>query len=209
MLKLKVNTILLILVITLFNSCAIIHGARYKCEMKSVFRCHFHNLMLTRDDYKIEPVADNPSAVKVIKLFGIVPVLSSSEICEAFPNLEFFFAQRLSMEEIKEGAFQGCKNVCYLSLHNNNLMQLDGNVFKGLSNLKELRLYSNHLFDLGVENLLQHTPILSKIGLNDNNFKCSRITEILNLLKAKNIEAVEGTAELRKRDYTPKFLLLI
>lgn len=195
----EVKAISLVLVIILYNSLTS-YCASYKCEMHGK-RCDIQGLNCN----EIEPVADNPSDVTTIWLCqGTVPILSGSGICEALPNLQKLWATELSMEEIQDNAFQGCKDVKQVVLRNNNLIKLEVNAFKGLTNLNDLRLYSNHLFDLDIESLLQYTPELKKIYLADNNFKCSRLREILDLLKTKNITADPYVYDSRKRDYTPE-----
>lgn len=56
-----------------------------------------------------------------------------------------------------------------------------------LENLEELYLYSNNLFDLEFEKLLKYAPNLKKIYLADNNFKCSRLAEILAIARSQKI----------------------
>lgn len=176
------------------------YGAKYECEIsENGSRCEIPKLNLTRENFSIEPVTEDPSAIKKIQLFGTVTILSSG-ICEALPILEFFDAHGVSTEEIKENAFEGCKNVWYLDLQNNFLLYLGGNVFNGLLNLKQLWLNSNVLFDLEIEKLLEHTPNLENISLAENNFNCGRLHEIHVLLQTKNIYADPGVEEARTRN---------
>lgn len=199
---------LFISLLILINSFSIYGAATYKCE-NIIFpnnekSCEIHNLNLTRENYHIEPVADNPDAIIQLWLTGTVPVFSATGICEAFHNLKILFAFNLSMAEIAEDSFQKCKNVFILVLQENNLTKVESGAFKGLTKLKRLFLQSNKLFDFDVEETLKFMPSLYQILFGDNNFKCSRLQVILDVLKSKNIDARTDVQNERERSYTPE-----
>lgn len=243
--------ILLTLLFILYNFVAASYGVKYKCEIFNYGeRCDIEGLNLTRDSYEIEVDWNYLDHITTIVLHGTVPILSATKICEALPNLERFFAEKVSLEEIEENSFQRCSNLKYLSLDDNKFIKLERNAFQGLSkletlfikngniividldlthleqlsvlglrqlnitilpaevlreqnHLKELYLYSNNLFDLDIERVLTYLPNLQIIHLADNNFKCNRLMEILDLLNNKNIRAWTTVDQLRKRNYTP------
>lgn len=198
--------ILFTLVIILLNTWTC-YGARASCNLNGD-RCDFYGLKMSRDDYVLEVTSNNPNAVKWSHLEdSTVPVLASvGTICNALPNLERFHCPGVSVEEVKENAFQGCENLRDVRLHQNNIVKVEVNAFKGLSQLDTLYLNSNKLFDLNVEELLEYLPKLNRILLADNNFKCFRLAEILHLLQARNIQADASVWRERKRNYTPNKL---
>lgn len=229
-------------------------GAKYKCEITGNGKiCSITGLQLTRDDYRIEPEAEDLNGFEIIHLFGNVPIISSG-ICDAFPNLKGFFAAVVNAEEIEENSFQGCKNLRVIELSWNKFIKFERNTLRGLSNLtrlrlgggknvsiidldltdskqlielklcnlniselstdviseqknlEELQLWSNNLFDLNVEAILQYAPHLQVISLADNNFKCTRLREILSVLRSKNITSNTYAYPLRRRSYRPEMI---
>lgn len=156
----EARTILLLLLLLLLN-CLALDAAQHKCEIFSeitafgiITRCCISGLSLTRENYHIEPVAENLTAITEIELEGTVPILSNG-ICKNLPNLERFHSICLSVEEIEENAFQECKNLTGLYLSCNHFVKLERNTFKGLTNLKELHIFGGNisLIDLDLTDL--------------------------------------------------------
>lgn len=95
----------------------------------------------------------------------------TSDLCDAFPNIEIFNADFLGLEKVEENAFVNCKKLdrLYFSrnkledddlkpgifknnpkirsllLEGNHFKRLDLTVFNNLQKLEELRLYRNEL----------------------------------------------------------------
>lgn len=213
----KIEKFLLISVIVLLKSSLASHDAKYECEVLDSTRCFIKGLNLTRDNFYIEPVADNLTAITSIHLHGTVPILSSS-ICDTMPDLAHFYAANLTdldlslnnfmkvdRDTIKE--FLNIDNVEILHagrilrklkefLGNQSITAFRAKILIEQTNLKYLCLKSNNLFDLDVETILKHAPNLEKIDLADNNFKCSRVKIILDLLEEKNIKVGEKGYEI-------------
>lgn len=114
--------------------------------------------------------------------------------------------------------FIGGGNIPVIDLDLTDLKQLDWFAFNNLSiaafspenlrgpiNLREFELHSNNLFDLDIESMLKYTPNVQRILLTDNNFKCSRLQEILSILQKKNVKVPGGYSNLcKKRVYRTK-----
>lgn len=81
------------------------------------------------------------------------------------------------------------------------LTMFSADILRKQINLKKLSLYSNNLLDLDVEGILKYTPNLEWINLQDNNFKCTRLSEILSVLTRKKIIIEAWFFELKHRDY--------
>lgn len=86
-----------------------------------------------------------------------------------------------------------------------NITVFPADILREQKKLEELYLYSNNLFDLDIERILNFTSNLKYIHFVDNNFKCTRLKEILALFHEKNIQAGKYylSEHLRKRDYIP------
>lgn len=95
------------------------------------------------------------------------------------------------------------KKLTVLALRNMGINVFPAETLREQIHLRDLYLYSNNLFDLDVERILQYTPYLRKINLGDNNFKCSRLREMLDILKLRNVEANSFIRHERERDYYP------
>lgn len=88
----------------------------------------------------------------------------------------------------------------------NGLKELPIAAMKNLKKLELLYLYSNDLTDLDAEGLVANLPSLKSIYINDNNFHCDRLIEIIEIFRAKNIRVPDHTYEkhVKKRDYIPR-----
>lgn len=97
---LEVKTVLFVSVIILLNIWTS-NGEKHKCQLtrfgiRSQIKCTIRDLDLTRTNYKIE--LDIPiNSVTIVELTGTAPILSASGLCEAFPNLEEFWATESSI----------------------------------------------------------------------------------------------------------------
>lgn len=81
---------------------------------------------------------------------SFVPVLTN-DVCETFPNLLWFYANSVSIEEIHADAFKKCSKLDELHLENNPIKKLPEHTFAGLSELKELRLSNAILPEISEE----------------------------------------------------------
>lgn len=245
----------LITVALLCTSVSVSYCKKYTCKVsftaEKLLAC---GLNVSREDNKIEPVSPEKelSEFQHVSLQGSLNVLTS-DICKAFPNLKIFYAWDFIIDEVKEDAFQPCKNVERITLYNNRLKnKLKKNTFKGMKslvalevgyndlgnvdfdltgevlekvilyglnitvynpgmlhnqpNVHRLALYSNKLFNIDIDTIVKMHPKLEILDLADNNFKCSRLKEILAITKAKNIDARNFTVfnKVRERNYIPE-----
>lgn len=97
------------------------------------------------------------------------------------------------------------KQLKWLGLRHFNITLFPAEILREQTNLADLMLFSNNLFDLDIEGILKFTPNLNQIELIDNNFKCSRLKEILVILKAKNVNTASHyvVEHQRRRKYIP------
>lgn len=87
-----------------------------------------------------------------------------------------------------------------LSIGENGLKELPLEAIKNMKYLRQLSVESNELFDLDAEGFIQNFPDLERISINDNNFPCNRLTEIVDAFNVKIFDFYV-TRYRRKRDY--------
>lgn len=137
----------------------------------------------------------------------------TSDLCDAFPNIEIFNADFLGLEKIEQNAFENCKKLdrVYFSrnkledddltqdtfkhnpkmrsllLEGNRFKKLDMTVFNNLQKLEELRLYRNELEQFDLKNV---TPLkkLDSLYLEYNQLPDVDETEIV--MKFPNLKEI-------------------
>lgn len=110
-----------------------------------------------------------------------------------------------SISQIDVNLFDNLGELNELVISGNKLKELPIAALKNLKKLKILYIYSNELNDLDANGLVRSLPNLRAIFINDNNFHCDRLIEILNIFKAKSIIISDHAHSIyvRKRDYFP------
>lgn len=90
--------------------------------------------------------------------------------CGRFPSLEAIYATRLSLQELKDNALTGCRQLQSMTFSSNNLKRINPRAFAGLSHLQELHVADNKLevLEPDVFSILTNLKILS---LNGNQLK--------------------------------------
>lgn len=88
-----------------------------------------------------------------------------------------------------------------LDIGNNNLTTISPELFRHNWKLRALGLYANDLSDFEVEVILSYLPLLRALFLDDNEISCTRMVEIILLLKSKNIYFYDLEAKLKIRYY--------
>lgn len=79
--------------------------------------------------------------------------------------------------------FAGAKTLREISLRNNSLTELDVEWFEGLSELKRLDVEENLIEYFDYEDLLTKLPSLEWLRLDNNNFNCSFVEEMVEMLE--------------------------
>ncbi len=111
-----------------------------------------------------------------------------------------------SLAKLDVDLFTNLSELKQLLYSANGLKELPVEAMKNLKKLELLYLYSNDLSDLDAKGLVENLPSLTAIYLNDNNFPCDRLIEIIDVFKAKRIRIADHAYEkhLKKRDYIPR-----
>lgn len=120
-------------------------------------------------------------------------------------KLKILHIRGASLELIDVDLFNNLHEILYLKMDASGLKELPVAAMKNMKKLLWLSLLSNELPDLDAEGFIENLPKLQVIGIDDNNFPCDRLAEIINVFKAKNIFFFEMPWDqtIKKRDYVP------
>jgi Leucine-rich repeat (LRR) protein len=94
----------------------------------------------------------------------------TSDICNAFPNLQFISIRETGLKEIDVDAFNNCKNLNTLNLMDNNIRQIDPELFKENSKLRYIFLARNKIRQIDPE-LFKENSKLNAIYLSFNEIE--------------------------------------
>lgn len=146
-----------------------------------------------------------------------------TKICEQFENLEQISLIRMNLVIVEKSVFSNCFKIKELYLFENEIEELDSKIFKSMpklaildldnnhlktfdaalitnqKNLEKLYLRSNFLFELDTKTIMQESPMLTDLYLNDNNLFCDRLPVILRELKKQNMTGVHLPVERRQK----------
>jgi hypothetical protein len=110
-------------------------------------------------------------------------------------KLEVLNLKGTNISNIQLGTFSHQHSLKVLNISDNSLGQLDLHWFSSLDTLREFYMSGNKLRK--IENLLQIDkifPALDEISISDNDFDCSYLVEIVNLVKLSRIGVVHYDA---------------
>lgn len=111
-----------------------------------------------------------------------------------------------SLDQIDDDLFSGLGELKQLMYSANGLKSLPASAMKNLKKLELLFIYSNELTDLDAATLVDILPNLKSIFINDNNFHCDRLGEILAVFQSRHIQTPDTSywKHEKKRDYIPR-----
>lgn len=169
------------------------------------------------------------------KLYSFTAINQHIEIVEdyAFNNcteIIYINLERNSIHQLGTGCFSNTKKLQRLRILGGSLPHIDIDLFSNLGELKQLLfgdiglkevsmeavknlkkleslyLYSNDLADLDAAGLVENLVSLKSVYINDNNFHCDRLIEIIDIFEARKIEITDYSfwTHLKKRDYIPR-----
>lgn len=116
--------------------------------------------------------------------------------------LEKLDLSRNLIEELPSKIFSKILQLRELYLSENNLKTFNPNLIEFHVNLKHLRLDSNDLFDLNGKKMVQFVPDLKIIAINNNQLRCGRVKEIIDVFDDKYVSVdinFEGIVKERVR----------
>lgn len=99
-------------------------------------------------------------------------------------NLEF---TNITSDSLTFGTFAHNVNLSHLDLSYNQLRHIDFNIFTALTQLTHLKIDGNNLTEIPYENIKNHFPKLSLIGIIDNEWNCTYLSSMIKHLKQINL----------------------
>lgn len=103
-------------------------------------------------------------------------------------ELRYIYLSTNNLRCVHVNLFQGLIHLKELYLSYNKLRYLDPLTFRDLKELTLLSLHSNELLEFGAPNVLSFLPKLEIIHLKYNEFKCSELVGILDVLKTRELK---------------------
>lgn len=141
----------------------------------------------THQHFNPAPALGAPTEVLSVDLGGkrgsSMKVLTA-DICNAFPNVQWYEAHWLGLEDIREEAFINCVNLEKLHLYDNKLTSLSPDLFKHNQKLRYLDVDMNRFKEINVK-VFENTPAIEYLNFNDNQIKRLDVNEMPMLEKLK------------------------
>lgn len=103
-------------------------------------------------------------------------------------QLESLKLKQSGLSRISFGLFSHKPKLKVLDISFNSLRTVDLNMFTAITNLRSLYLEGNHLTEINLSEIKQYFPLLTKIGIAKNNWKCSYLAEAVKMLESNSIE---------------------
>ncbi|XP_063708029.1 slit homolog 3 protein-like [Culicoides brevitarsis] len=138
----------------------------YRCEESKHSRCLLKDLLIEENQHFM-PKSKYPTRITQVVLSSSTVSTLTSDICDAFPNLEELDLTGVSLKSIQKGALSSCKKLRDIRLQNNLLSQLDNDLFRENKLLSSIDLSNNKLKWIP-EDLFNGLSNLLMIDLNAN-----------------------------------------
>lgn len=103
-------------------------------------------------------------------------------------ELETLKLKHSGLNRISFGLFSYKLKLKVLDISFNGLRTIDLNMFAAITNLRSLYLEGNNLTELNVSEIKQYFPLLTKIGISKNNWRCNNLAEAIKMLESSAIE---------------------
>lgn len=193
------------------------------CEMKDKKSCHLKNLSAVSPQQTY--VISSSKEIERIYLTNSTVVVWNSNLCPPSNNLKRIHFTRNTIAMMTRDVFKNCKNLVEINLSYSGIFEIQIGIFKdlkqlwninlrgnsltwfapqhikGLEKLKVLDLRSNNLFHINPKELILEAECLTRLYLNDNNFACSEMDEIIDDSSTViNSNLTESDARVRSYD---------
>lgn len=138
-----------------------------KCIIDDENFCIFLDVETNKSHPNFYPTADKPNEVTKIKFENSTTPIFTSELCEAFPNLEELHADMMKIEKLMPDAFEKCEELNYISFYTNEIREIPLGFFKNNPKLVEIILQSNDLKHFNPK-IINHLTKLTDLNLMEN-----------------------------------------
>lgn len=172
--------------------------------------CTFRNMILNQTHQHFNPVPATGSLTDITSIDlggkrGSSMKLLTSDICNAFPNIHWYDAHWLGLEEIQEDAFVNCVNLEKLRLYDNKLTSLNADLFKSNPKLRYLDVDMNRFKEINVK-VFENTPMIEYLNFNDNQIKRFDVSEMPELNKLRVVRLANNLlSEMDEEEVVKKF----
>ncbi|KAF2884826.1 hypothetical protein ILUMI_21359 [Ignelater luminosus] len=96
---------------------------------------------------------------------------------------------------IEYGSITNITNLQHLQAENNKLSIIHESIFYGLTKITDLHINNNTLIKLDIDKLLSYTPNLKNIELNNNNWTCDSLFNMITQLQHKHVTILDNNTE--------------
>lgn len=185
----------------------------YKCLKFMIFypveTCTFRNLVLNQTHQHFTPLPATGASSDVTSIDlggkrGSSMKLLTNDICNAFPNVRWYDAYWLGLEEIQDDAFASCVNLEKLRLYDNKLTALSPDLFRNNQKLRYLDADLNRFKEINVK-VFENTPMIEHLNFNDNQIKRLVVAEMPVMPNLKAIRLANNLiSEVDEEEVTKK-----
>lgn len=141
----------------------------YVCKFNLGGYCTFNGVQLNRSAPHWAAVSEDPTRkVDKVQFTNSRIEFLTSDLCDAFPDLEVVRLGELGLEEVEDDAFFSCDLLKNLRLESNQLKSLPDDLFLSNFNLTTLVLSSNKLTSFNISSL-QNCKNLTFLDLENNH----------------------------------------
>lgn len=120
--------------------------------------------------------------------------LLTNDICDAFPYIKIFVANRSKISTIAKNAFMNCRDLLVVDLNQNELTELDSGLFAGNKELSTLILYDNKMSVLD-PGIFACTPQLKSLVVAKNFLTEFPVDRIGGLTEVTSVNVQENLLE--------------
>lgn len=103
-------------------------------------------------------------------------------------QLESLKLQQSGLNRLVFGSFSHQPNLKVLDISFNGLRSIDLNMLTAITNLRSLYLEGNNLTEINLSEVTTYFPLLTKIGISKNNWKCGNLANAVKILESSSIE---------------------
>lgn len=199
---------LLLLVSVVLTSGWAVPIPRYECDGQgTTIYCYLEKIQLTTRDFHFIPVAESPSEILSIDVQHSTIPLLSSDVCDHFENLLYYYLTASKVELIEPTALVACTQLQLFVIKGNNaklkvvdpqtfatlrhleiftirdagLTSLPEGVFDGFEKISALFLDDNEITEVPTS-LFWKTPTLRQLNLENNDIFDLEIGDLVKTL---------------------------
>lgn len=107
-------------------------------------------------------------------------------------TLKYLYLSYNSLINLEFGTFAGIPKLNSLYLDHNSFINIHENSFHVFDQMEVLTLNDNNIQVIDTSDILNHLKLLKYINLNNNNWTCNSLLNIINAFKNRNVNVSKG-----------------